>query len=407
MEILNNKNILILVSGSIAIYKTLQLISDLKKLGANIAVVMSEGAKKFINPIAFECMSNREVLHANNESFISLESPNHINYAKWAHIAILAPATTNTIAKLRCGINDNVVLNTIFALECTLLIAPSANINMMESKQNEENLKALKAMGYIIIPPRTTLLACNVIANGAMADICEIIFNIKKAIYKNSFWENKNIVITGGGSIEDIDPVRNISNASSGLQASYLAEALYYAGANITLISSKFPIPLPLEIKKIKVRNTDDYQKAILNEDKSSILIMAAAISDYIPIEKSPTKMKKSEIGEILEIKLKQNIDLLKEANFAFKIAFKAEDSNDSNAIKNASNLLKPQNEGGKNCDIVLLNLVSYIGSMDNEIIIIDKNGSTKLESNTKFNLSFQIVSYIQNILQKYLSKDD
>lgn len=400
MNILENKNVLVLVSGSIAIYKTLQLISDLKKLGANIAVVMSEGAKRFIHPITFECMSNREVLHRDSENYTSLESPNHINYARWAHIAILAPATTNTIAKLRCGINDNVLLNTIFALNCDLLIAPSANINMMESKQNEENLKALKAMGYIIIPPRITLLACNVIANGAMADIGEIIFNIKKAIYKDSFWENKNIVITGGGSIENIDPVRSISNSSSGLQASYLAQALYYLGANITLISSVFPIPLPLQIKKIEVKNTNDYKKALLNEDKSSILIMAAAISDYIPIKKSPTKMKKSEIGEILEIKLKQNIDLLKESNFAFKIAFKAEDSNDSNAIKNASNLLKPQNEGGKNCDIVMLNSINYIGSSNNEVIIIHKNGSMKLEANTKLNLSFGIVSYLKKFLK-------
>ena len=179
-DILKNKKILILVTGSIAIYKTLDLISKLKKQDAKIAVVMSDDALSFITPLTFESLSNNEVLHKKSQKYDTQDSPNHISYALWADIAILAPASINSIAKLNYAISDSIVIATLLACKCKVLIAPSANINMMESKQNKQNLESLANMGYTIIPPRETLLACNVVAKGAMADIDEIIFNIKR-----------------------------------------------------------------------------------------------------------------------------------------------------------------------------------------------------------------------------------
>ena len=309
-NILENKKILILVTGSIAIYKTLDLISSLKKLNAKTAVVMSDEAMNLITPLAFEALSNKEVLHKDSQKYISQDSPNHINYASWADIAILAPASINSIAKLNYAISDSIVITTLLACKCKVLIAPSANINMMESKQNKQNLESLANMGYTIIPPRETLLACNIIAKGAMADIREIIFHIKRAFKMEQFWEDKKIIITGGGSIEQIDSIRHISNNSSGIQASALALAFYYLGAKVKLISSKFPLKLPLEIEKIKVDSSLAYKNALQNT-KDCIVIMAAAISDYKVENPKNQKIKKSDIGRIWNLELIQNQDLL------------------------------------------------------------------------------------------------
>lgn len=254
--ILAKKRVLLLVSGGIAIYKSLDLISNLKKEGAEVFVVMSEEATRFIAPLTFEAMSGNKVLCKSTESFPQIS---HITYANLADIAIIAPATINTIAKLNYGIADNLIIQTLLACKCLVFIAPSANVNMLESPQNMANLDSLKNMGYKIIVPRVSRLACDIVANGAMAEVGEIIFNLRRAFYIESSgnkWCGKNIIITGGGSVESIDSIRHISNDSSGKQASNLALAFYYLGANVSLIASKFPISLPLGVEKIAVKSS-------------------------------------------------------------------------------------------------------------------------------------------------------
>ncbi|MDE6885519.1 MAG: bifunctional phosphopantothenoylcysteine decarboxylase/phosphopantothenate--cysteine ligase CoaBC [Helicobacteraceae bacterium] len=396
---LKNKNILILVSGSIAIYKTLDLISSLKKMKANIKVVMSEDATKFINPLCFESLSNNEVLCVQNERFLQ-SSPNHISYASFADIALLAPASVNSIAKLCYGVADTLVIETLLACKCPILVAPSANINMLETKQNKENLKKLQNLGYTIIPPRESLLACNITAKGAMASIEEIIFHIKKALYQNGWWRDKNIIITGGGSIEDIDSIRCISNHSSGKQSSNIAIALYFLGAKVTLISSRFPLPLPLGIKKIEVKSSLDFKNAIKKElKKDSILFMAAAISDYIPKTKLKTKLKKEALGKTWNLDLVQNEDILRDLKCALKIGFKAE-SDRKNAPKFAKKLLDSTSNGGKGCDMVILNIIdsaNQIGGSSNEISIFSKNNYANFKKQDKFSISLEIAKFIQN----------
>lgn len=401
-DILKNKKILILVTGSIAIYKTLDLISKLKKQGAKIAVVMSDDALSFITPLTFESLSNNEVLHKKSQKYDTQDSPNHISYALWADIAILAPASINSIAKLNYAISDSIVIATLLACKCKVLIAPSANINMMESKQNKQNLESLANMGYTIIPPRETLLACNVVAKGAMADIDEIIFNIKREFRSDGFWENKKIIITGGGSIEQIDTIRHISNNSSGIQASALALAFYYLGAKVKLISSKFPHILPLNIEKIKVISSNDYKNA-LQDTKDSIVIMAAAISDYKAKESRNEKIKKSDIGKIWNLQLVQNQDLLSQIECRFKVGFKAESDKSSGEI-NAKKMLDCIENGGKSCDMVILNIIdddNKIGDVCNEITILSKDSKEKLDRQDKLTLSFEIAKSIKEKLQK------
>lgn len=400
-HILENKNILILVSGSIAIYKTLDLISSLKKSNAKIAVVMSDDALNFIQPLTFESLSNKAVLHKKSQKYDNPDAPNHINYALWADIAIFAPASINSIAKLNYGISDSIVITTLLACKCKILIAPSANINMMESKQNKQNLESLKKMGYKIIPPRETLLACNIIAKGAMAEVQEIIFNIKQEFTKDPFWNDQTIIITGGGSIEQIDTIRHISNNSSGLQASALALAFYLSGAKVKLISSKFPINLPIDIETIKVSSSKEYKDA-LQDTKNAIVIMAAAISDYVAKKPSKEKIKKDVIGKIWNLELVQNEDLLKQIKCKFKIGFKAESTKDGE--KSAIKMLQSIQDGGKGCDMVLLNIIdenNKIGGTHNEITIISKNTTKMLSKKDKLQLSFEIIQSIKEQLQK------
>lgn len=389
---LHNKNILLLVTGSIAIYKSLDLISLLKKLGANVFVVMSNEAMRFIQPLTFEALSGHKVLHSNSQIFLQ-DSPNHISYANLADIAIVAPASINIIAKLNYGIADNIIIETLLATKAPILVAPSANINMLSTPQTKKNLVSLQDMGITIIEPRVSLLACNIVAKGAMADINEIIFQIKRVFLKSEFWSDKEVVITGGGSIEDIDDIRHISNNSSGKQASNLALIFYYLGAKVILISSRFPILLPLGIKSIEVKSSKDYKNALNKEmTKDSILLMAAAISDYVP-NKVSGKLKKENLGETWNLALKQNMDILKELKAKFKVGFKAESDEDS-AINNAKKMLKT-----KGCDMVVLNVINddnKIGGDNNEIFIINKCRVAPKLKGSKEELSLKIANAIE-----------
>ena len=542
--ILAKKRVLLLVSGGIAIYKSLDLISNLKKEGAEVFVVMSEEATRFIAPLTFEAMSGNKVLCRATESFPQIS---HISYANLADIAIIAPATINTIAKLNYGIADNLIVETLLACKCEVFIAPSANVNMLESPQNMANLDSLKNMGYKIIAPRTTLLACNVVANGAMAEVGEIIFQLKREVIsgnsplglqfrtkiaesstdsaplaqnlvKNNsceapenspaswckkseskgavvppadflleadkrgtlpksekrqllarresgergaallrkessnnenvesvknqfvdchadsanllamtdnkafaesaldsvnkdgfanFWHDKNIVITGGGSVEAIDSIRHISNDSSGKQASNLALAFYYLGARVSLIASKFPISLPLGVEKIAVKSSADFRGAIENKldllAESSIFISAAAISDFVPKQKAQGKLKKEQIGEAWDLHLVQNDDILSEiakkfGEKTFIVGFKAESEADS-ASANAKKML-----ASKGCDMVVLNIIdknNQIGGERNEVRIFTARDEIKIPQDSKLNISFAIAESIAQNLGK------
>lgn len=389
---LENKNILLLVTGSIAIYKSLDLISNLKKLGSNVFVVMSDEAMKFITPLTFEALSGHKVLHSKSQEFLT-SSPNHISYARLADIAIIAPASVNIIAKLNYGIADNIIIETLLALDCPIMLAPSANTNMLSAPQTKRNLESLKSMGIHIIEPRVSLLACNITAKGAMADINEIIFQIKRVFLRSEFWSNKEVVITGGGSIEQIDDIRHISNNSSGKQASNLALRFYYLGAKVTLISSRFPLALPLEIKCLEVKSSKDFSNALKDSLKdSSILLMAAAISDYIP-NKIDGKLKKEQLGDIWNLRLEQNIDILKSLKASFKVGFKAESEEDT-AMQNARKMLEH-----KGCDMVVLNVINdsnKIGGDSNEICIITKDSTTPKLKGDKEAISVEIINAIE-----------
>ncbi|WP_104697067.1 MULTISPECIES: bifunctional phosphopantothenoylcysteine decarboxylase/phosphopantothenate--cysteine ligase CoaBC [unclassified Helicobacter] len=391
--LLKDKKILIGVSSSIAIYKILDLISMLKKLGADIRVVMTEEAKKFVTPLCFEALTHTKVLHLQSEDWSN--GCNHIDYAKWADVFLIAPTTANTLAKISYGIADNLLLSTLLASKAPKLIAPAMNTQMLENPKTQENISKLRKDGFKIIATRSCLLACDTFGDGALATPKEIVFNLIREFYSHSFYKNKRVMITGGGSKENIDLVRCISNHSSGLQASALALAFYFLGANVTFISSIFPQELPNSIQQIKVASAKEYLEAIktnLTEEKT-YLIMSAAIADFIPKNSYNTKIKKQD-QKNLTLELERNIDILESLNQKnlVKIGFKAElDKN--NAIDCAKKMLET-----KNCACVCLNILSNhntFGSQNNEMILFSKDKQKQIPLSSKLQVAFEIADFL------------
>ena len=394
--ILKDKNILLAVTGSIAIYKSLELIRFFIKAGANVKVILSEGAKKFINPITFEAISQNRVLDESSESWDKSQNYNHIDITKWADILLIAPATANTINKISCGIADNLLLQTVLACKKKIIIAPAANTNMIENPITTKSINNLKNLGFEVLQTQTKELACKDIGNGAMLEPIDIFHKTCKELLKTSYWENRRVVLSGGGTVEKIDDVRYISNFSSGKMASSLAIALYYLGADVSLVITRGYENIP---KDIDLQIVDSSQtmflalqdKLALKSLKKSFLFMVAAISDYIPKESFSGKLKKEQLGETWSLKLSKNIDILATLNKSeiYAIGFKAE-MDKKEAKTNAQNMLK-----NKNLDAVCLNILdenNSFGSQNNNIELILKDRSFDF-SGDKLDISLEILN--------------
>ncbi len=412
LRLLENKRVLLLVSGSIAAYKSLELTRLLFKSGASIQVVMSKDAKKFIKPLSFEALSHHKVLHDRNEKWHYNHQNklhhNHIACAASADLLIFAPLSANSLSKIAHALADNIVSTTFLACASPKILAPSMNTNMLNSPITQSNLKRLKDSNHIILDTQNALLACDTKGDGAMAEPLEILFKATQTLLKDAYFENREVIVMGGASMEKIDSVRVISNLSSGIQASTLALALYFKGAKVTLIASSFPTPLPKEIASVLVSDTASYENALNNAAKNlqkhalkPLLFNLAAISDYVPKTSFNHKLKKSEIGETLNIECVQNKDLLASVNpnQFVKIGFKAEDDQ-QNAIKNAQNLLKPSQNNGKDCSVAALNLIKDsrpFGSLENELWLFSHKKTQKIPSMNKLEASFKILDFIKD----------
>ena len=394
--ILKDKKILIGVTGSIAIYKTLDLIRLFIKSGAVVRVLMSESAKKFINPITFEAISQNKVLDENSENWDKNSDYNHIDIAKWADILVIAPASANTINKISCGIADNLLLQTVLACKKKIIIAPAANTNMIENPITIQSINNLKNLGFEVLQTQTKELICKDVGNGAMLEPIDIFQITCKELLKTSYWENRRVVLSGGGTVEKIDDVRYISNFSSGKMASNLATALYYLGADVSLVITRGYENIP---KDIDLQIVDSSQtmflalqdKLALKSLKKSFLFMVAAISDYIPKESFSGKLKKEQLGETWSLELAKNIDILATLNKSeiYAIGFKAE-MDKKEAKTNAQNMLK-----NKNLDAVCLNILdenNSFGSQNNNIELILKDKSFDF-SGDKLDISLEILN--------------
>ena len=407
-NLLEGKKVLLGVSGSIALYKSLELVRLFVKAGADVKVVMSESAKKFVTPLTFETLSRNKVLDEQSESWA--DDHNHIKATQWADLFIIAPCTANTIAKLANAIADNMLLQCALAYPGLKLIAPSANTNMLDNPITQGALKMLKVSNYEIIDTQVKELACQTTGDGAMAEPLDIFWYSARTLLKEDFWEDRMVIVTGGGTIEKVDDVRYLSNYSSGKMASSLATALFLKGADVNLIATRKEHDLPLHIHTIDVTSSDemfDYLRdsiriakkgkmskpSLMHGDamqliqKEPYLFMAAAVSDFLPRYPQNGKIKKVQLGETWNLELKQNIDLLSALDrSAIKtVAFKAEmDAND--AVKNASAMIDT-----KDVDAVCLNLLQdseSFGTADNQIDFITAQGIESLPKMDKLALS-------------------
>lgn len=393
-ELLSGKKILLGVTGSIAIYKSLELIRLFIKAGAVVKVVMSEEAKRFITPLTFETISQNKVLHVETESWA--EGLSHIHTGKWADLFVIAPCSVNTINKLSHGIADNLLTQTAIAYTKTIVLAPSANTHMMLNAITQESLKKLATLGFEFIEPQAKLLACNDEGVGALADVEDIFYACARVLLKESFWQGRDVLITGGGTYEKIDDVRCLTNFSSGKQAQALALAYYLKGANVTLLTS-MDTPLCKGIDTLHVKSSHELHTTLLAKmntlkeaQKTPYLLMAAAVSDFVP-DYHAGKLKKEALGLNPTLNLKRNVDILESLpKEGFKIiGFKAE-MDKENALEHATSMLEK-----KNLNAVCLNILgekNAFGSNHNEVSFITSTHVEKLLLASKFEIAQTIV---------------
>ncbi len=410
---LTNKKVLIGVTGSIAIYKTLELIRLLVKQNAQVKVIMTDSAKKFITPLTFETISQNTILDELNEDWSTETINNHIAVGKWADIFVLAPCTANTMNKLSNGIADNILLQTALAYPRIKLLCPAANTNMLMHPLTKASVKMLKLCNFKIIEPVTKELACQDIGKGAMAEVTDIYDAVVRELFIDEYWKDRKVVLSGGSTIEKIDDVRYISNFSSGKMAKALATALYYKGADVCLVGSN-TTGLSNAIHTINVDSTQELSEYIVDAlriakkgklssatlmdgsqqvliQKTPYLFMVAAVSDYVPKFPQQGKLKKDQLGETWNLELTKNIDVLDSIDKSgiITVGFKAE-MDDATALNNAKNMLEK-----KDLDAVCLNLVkndTAFGSDQNQIELILKDETISLEKQNKLNISMQLL---------------
>jgi phosphopantothenoylcysteine decarboxylase / phosphopantothenate---cysteine ligase len=414
---LKDKNIVVAVTGSIAIYKSLDLIRLYIKAGANVKVIMSESSKKFITPLTFEAISQNKVLHEETESWDKPNDYNHIDIGKWADIFVLAPISANTINKIANGIADNLLTQAVLAFPKLKIVAPAANTNMLKNPITTSNLKKLMGLNFHIVGSQVKELVCKDVGDGAMAEPEDIFYATSRELLKEDYWIHRKVVLSGGGTVEKIDDVRYISNFSSGKMAASLALSLYLKGADVCLIASRGYENLPKGIHTIKAMSSYEMYEHLIDEvrvskrenlikasladnpeailvEKKPYLFMVAAISDYIPNSSYEGKLKKEIIGNSLKLELKQNMDILNsiDKEGIISIGFKAE-TDETIAFDNASSMLEK-----KNLDAVCLNVIdeeNSFGSDKNTIELIYKDDSVQF-SGEKNSISMQILDNLK-----------
>lgn len=385
---LENKNILIGITGGIAAYKICTLIRLYRKAGANVRVVLTPNALNFVTKLTLQTLSNNEVYVDNFE--IDEYKPEHIALTE-ADIFVIAPASANTIGKIANGICDNLLLSTACAFSKPILIATAMNENMWNNPFVQENMSKLKKHGYHIVEPETGFLACGTNGVGRMKEPEEIFDRTAAIFSENKKLKGKKILITAGGTREKIDPVRYITNASSGKMGLALADNAYRMGADVTLIST-FKADKPY--KNIVTETALEMEKAVKeNLSNQDCVIMAAAVSDYRVENCAENKIKKQ--GNKLTLELVENPDILKSiCKTPNKIicGFCAESEN---LLENAK--AKIQKKG---CDFLIANDISRkdigFNTDENEVYIIDKSLNIKhIEKDTKENIARRILEEI------------
>jgi len=373
--VLENKNIILGITGGIAAYKAVELLRLLKKAGANVNVIMTNSALEFVGRTTFEVLSENKVL---SDLFSDTDSSvKHIDLATNADAVIIAPATANIIAKLRAGIADDALSTTMLAVACPVMICPSMNTNMYQNIRVQRNLDSLEKDGFNILDPDSGVLACKTVGAGRLPDPWFIFDRLEAMLVKKDL-KSKKILVSAGPTVEAIDPVRFISNHSSGKMGYAIARAAEKRGGQVTLISGPVTLEPPVNVECIDVVNCEEMAEQMLSHlDGTDIIIKVAAVADYRPVDPADSKIKKKDNKTQISVSMTQNPDIAKligekKRKDQFLVGFAAETDD---LEKNAISKIKK-----KNLDMIAANLV---GSSDsgfkadtNKVKLFFKDGS-------------------------------
>lgn len=391
---MDKKCVVIGVSGGIAVYKALDVISRLRKEDIDVRVIMTKSATEFVTPLSFQSLSQNMVVTDMFEEPKAFEIQ-HISLAQKANLMLIVPATANIIGKVACGIADDMLSTTIMATKAPVVFVPAMNTNMYENEIVQENILKLKNHGYNFIDPASGRLACGDIGKGKLQDTEIIVEEVLSMLYETKDLVGKNVLVTAGPTRAEIDPVRFISNKSTGKMGYEIAKEARDRGANVTLISGTDSLKRPQGVNFIKINTNEEMYNAVLeNFDRTDIVVKAAAVADYKPKTYSTIKIKKQE-GNI-SIDLERDRDILKTLGTLKKdqilVGFAAE-SND--LIENASRKLE-----SKNLDYIVANDITgeNIGfaSNNNKVTIIGKEETYNLNEMSKREVAKNIFDIIK-----------
>jgi phosphopantothenoylcysteine decarboxylase/phosphopantothenate--cysteine ligase len=371
--VIQKKNIILGVSGGIAAYKSVELLRLLVKQGASVRVMMTKNAQWFVGPLTFEALSGQPVctdLFEKNDD----ASIRHIQWAEAADAVVIAPATANIIGKLSGGIADDALSTFMLAVTCPVIVCPSMNTHMFENRAVQRNLETLRADGHFIIDPESGTLACGTTGPGRLPEPEDIVDRIAYYLSTKDL-KDKKILVTSGPTREPVDPVRFISNPSSGKMGFAVARAAEYRGGEVTLITGPTHLPDPNNVKIIRIQTAREMAQAVFdNMEHSDIIIKAAAVSDYRPKDPATQKIKK-EKGELV-LYLERTQDILKEIGMRKKdqilVGFAAETEN----LEQHAETKRVE----KNLDIIVGNIVgepsSGFGADTNKVTLFYKDGT-------------------------------
>ncbi len=393
---LQNKTVLLGVTGSIAAYKIANLARMLKKLHCNVHVLMTQNATQFINPVTFETLTeNKCLIDTFDRNF--QYSVEHVALAKQADVVMIAPASANVIGKIANGIADDMLTTTVMACPCRKIISPAMNHNMFHNPIVQENIAKLERFGYEIIRPDKGMLANGDIGDGRMPEESVLLEYILKAIAYQKDLSGKKILITAGATQEAIDPVRFITNHSTGKMGFALARAAMHRGADVTVIAGHTEAVPPMFVNLIRVTSAQDMFEAVTKiSDQQDMIIKSAAVADYTPISTAENKIKKTDADSAMQIKLKRTQDILKylgehkpEGQFLCGFSMETEHVLENSRKKLAS----------KHCDMICANSLTTegagFGTDTNILTLITKDSETELPKLSKEEAAHRILDKI------------
>lgn len=390
------KNIILGVTSSIAAYKSANVASALVKKGCNVNVLMTENATNFINPLTFEELTKHKCIIDTFDRNVQYNVA-HISLATSADAFIIAPASANVIGKIANGIADDMLTTTVMACKCPVIISPAMNTNMYENPIVQDNLAKLERFGYIIVPPAEGRLACGAIGKGKMPDEQVLLDYLERALSDKQDFKGKRVLVTAGPTQESIDPVRYITNHSSGKMGYAVARQAMLRGADVTLVSGKVNLPPVPFVKMIYITTAEDMYNAVTAEfENTDIVIKAAAVADFRPKRIADDKLKKADGMDSIELEPTKDIlkELGKNKKNRFICGFSMETKNmTENSRKKLEN---------KNLDMIVCNNLKVEGAGfqgdTNVVTVIDKTNITELGIMSKTEVADKILDRIAEI---------